>query len=321
MANDFFNDTLSPFVGVDIGWDQDPNFPIGEYTVVPDAPVTTSEQFRLFQTVDDDGEMTDKIGLTEGVLMITGPATSGFDADLDAQGKFSGRASWHQIGTEFAKLDGDNNPLLAEDIDGDPLTIGIGEYGFWITFESQDAFTDIASPYASVGRLVIEQISDTIRFIGSDTYTKDTDAVNFVDELGQGNGFRYPVIFLGSAEVEFVENEKVATFTQFTFGPLTIPAISYLDGLISTDSKTLLMEGDDRGITTSPIAATEGNDIYETEDGQVKLRIGVVEDGNIEIVRDVVEDEATVPKLKVKDGAFAEPPSAFANDTHQHPAP
>ncbi len=313
MANDFFNDTLPPFVGVDIGWDQDPNFPIGDYSVVQDAADSTNRQFTLSQTEDDN------VALSEGVLMITGPATSGFDADLDAQGKFSGRASWHQIGTEFAKLDGDDNPLLAEDIDGNELTLGIGEYGFWITFESQDAFTDIASPYASVGRLVIEQISDTIRFIGSDTYTKDTDAVNFVDELGQGNGFRYPVIFLGSAEVEFVEGEKVATFTQFTFGPLTIPAITYLDGLISTDSKTLLMEGEDRGITTSPIAADSDNDIINTDSGQVKLKIGSITGGHIVIER--ADENDGKPKIGVEDGAFAEPPTAFNNDTHQHPAP
>ena len=313
MANDFFNDTLPSFVGIDIGWDQDPNFPIGDYSVVQDAADSTNRQFTLSQTEDDN------VALSEGVLMITGPATSGFDADLDAQGKFSGRASWHQIGTEFAKLDGDDNPLLAKDIDGNELTLGIGEYGFWITFESQDAFTDIASPYASVGRLVIEQISDTIRFIGSDTYTKDTDAVNFVDELGQGNGFRYPVIFLGSAEVEFVEGEKVATFTQFTFGPLTIPAITYLDGLISTDSKTLLMEGEDRGITTSPIAADSDNDIINTDSGQVKLKIGSITGGHIVIER--ADENDGKPKIGVEDGAFAEPPTAFNNDTHQHPAP
>ena len=313
MANDFFNDTLPPFVGIDIGWDQDPNFPIGDYSVVQDAADSTNRQFTLSQTEDDN------VALSEGVLMITDPATSGFDADLDAQGKLSGRAAWHQIGVEFAKLDGDDNPLLAEDIDGNELTLGIGEYGFWITFESQDAFTDIASPYASVGRLVIEQISDTIRFIGSDTYTKDTDAVNFVDELGQGNGFRYPVIFLGSAEVEFVEGEKVATFTQFTFGPLTIPAISYLDGLISTDSKTLLMEGEDRGITTSPIAADSGNDIINTDSGQVKLKIGSITGGHIVIER--ADENDGQPKIGVEDGAFAEPPTAFNNDTHQHPAP
>ncbi|MBO00813.1 MAG: hypothetical protein CL438_09170 [Acidimicrobiaceae bacterium] len=313
MANDFFNDTLPSFVGIDIGWDQDPNFPIGDYSVVQDAADSTNRQFTLSQTEDDN------VALSEGVLMITGPATSGFDADLDAQGKFSGRASWHQIGTEFAKLDGDDNPLLAKDIDGNELTLGIGEYGFWITFESQDMFTDIASPYASVGRLVIEQISDTIRFIGSDTYTKDTDAVNFVDELGQGNGFRYPVIFLGSAEVEFVEGEKVATFTQFTFGPLTIPAITYLDGLISTDSKTLLMEGEDRGITTSPIAADSDNDIINTDSGQVKLKIGSITGGHIVIER--ADENDGKPKIGVEDGAFAEPPTAFNNDTHQHPAP
>ena len=315
MANDFFNDTLPPFVGIDIGWDQDPNFPIGDYGVVQDAADSTNRQFTLSQTEDDN------VALSEGVLMITGPATSGFNQESADKSEFSGRASWHQIGTEFAKLDGDDNPLLAKDIDGNELTLGIGEYGFWITLESQDTLTDLASPYATVGRLVIEQIGDTIRFIGSDTYTKDTDAVNFVDELGQGNEFRYPVIFLGSAEVEFVEGEKVATFTQFTFGPLTIPAISYLDGIIepiTVDGKNRLTIGDRRGLKTSTIAATEGNDIYETEDGQVKLRIGVVADGNIEIVREEEEDGITIPKLKVKDGAFADPASDPTNVDHTH---
>ena len=120
MANAFFNDTLPPFEGVDIGWGQDPNFPIGEYAVVQDAAgaEAANKQFTLSQNVDEEGELTDKIALSEGVLMITGPATSGFDVDLDAEGKFSGRASWQQYGLEFAKLDADDNPLLAKDIDG-----------------------------------------------------------------------------------------------------------------------------------------------------------------------------------------------------------
>lgn len=33
----FFNDDLPPFAGIDIGWDGDPTFPIGEYVVIPDT--------------------------------------------------------------------------------------------------------------------------------------------------------------------------------------------------------------------------------------------------------------------------------------------
>ena len=315
MANDFFNDTLPPFVGIDIGWDQDPNFPIGDYSVVQDAADSTNRQFTLSQTEDDN------VALSEGVLMITDPATSGFDADLDAQGKLSGRAAWHQIGVEFAKLDGDDNPLLATGIDDEmPITVEVGlDYGFWIVLNSADDHTEIANPRATVGRLVIEQIRDTIRFVGSSEHKDHFDAAKLVRDLGEENQEVYPVIFLGSAKVELVEGEKVATFTQFTFGPLTIPAISYLDGLISTDSKTLLMEGEDRGITTSPIAAEEGNDIINTDSGQVKLKIGSITGGHIVIER--ADENDGQPKIGVEDGAFAEPPTAFNNDTHQHPAP
>jgi len=318
MVNDFFNDTLSPFVGIDIGWDQDPNFPIGDYGVVQDAADSTNRQFTLSQTEDDN------VALSEGVLMITDPATSGFDADLHAKGELSGRAAWHQIGVEFAKLDGNDNPLLATGIDDEmPIELAVGvDYGFWIVLNSADDLDEIANPRATVGRLVIEQIRDTIRFVGSSEHKDHFDATKLVRDLGEGTQEVYPVIFLGSAKVELVEGETVATFTQFTFGPLTIPAISYLDGLISTDSKTLLMEGEDRGITTSPIAATEGNDIYETEDGQVKLRIGVVADGNIEIVREADTNGITNPKIGVEDGAFAWHESAVDGDGHHtHPDP
>ena len=320
MANAFFNDTLSPFEGIDIGWGQDPNFPIGEYAVVQDAAGAANKQFTLFQTEDDE------IALSEGVLMITGPATSGFDQDSFDEDKFSGRASWHQIGREFAKLDDDDNPLLARDIDGKELSIQNGEdYGFWIALQSQDMFPDKASPHASVGRLLIEQINDTIRFIGSNTYKADTDAVNLVDELGQGNQFTYPVIFLGSAKIEVIDGKTTATFTQYTFGPLTLPTISYLDDLVSEDrTSRLTVGGDDRGIKTSSIAAGDSttNDIYENADGQVQLRIGVVSTGeppvsDIEIVREE-EDGITVPKLKVRDGAFADPADDPDNVDHTH---
>ena len=314
MANAFFNDTLPPFEGIDIGWGQDPNFPIGEYAVVQDAAGAANKQFTLFQTEDDE------IALSEGVLMITGPATSGFDPELDEKGEFSGRASWHQIGVEFAKLDGDDNPKLATEIDTDnPITVEVGlDYGFWIVLNSADDNTDIANPRAAVGRLVIEQIRGTIRFVGSSDHKDHFDAAKLVEDLGEENQEVYPVIFLGSAKVELVEGEKVATFTQFTFGPLTIPAISYLDDLISKDDKTLLMEGADRGITTSPIAAESGNDIYETNTGQVKLRIGVVTGGNIEIERTEVEGQPTIPKIGVEDGAFADPADDPDNVDHTH---
>tara|TARA_Y100000004_G_scaffold196014_1_gene264702 strand:- start:1463 stop:2380 length:918 start_codon:yes stop_codon:yes gene_type:complete len=305
MVNDFFNDTLSPFVGIDIGWDQDPNFPIGDYGVVQDAADSTNRQFTLSQTEEDE------VALSEGVLMITGPATSGFDQQSADDGEFSGRASWHQIGVEFAKLDGNDNPLLATGIDDDtPIKLKVGvDYGFWIVLNSADDHDEIANPRATVGRLVIEQIRDTIRFVGSSEHKDHSDAAKLVRDLGEDNQEVYPVIFLGSAKVELVEGETVATFTQFTFGPLTIPAISYLDGLISTDSKTLLMEGEDRGITTSPIAAEEGNDIINTDSGQVKLKIGLIPGGNIDIQRE--EENDGQPKIGVD-------PDAFAEDGHSH---
>ena len=327
MANAFFNDTLPPFEGIDMGWGQDPNFPIGEYAVVQDAAgaEAANKQFTLSQTEDDE------IALSEGVLMITGPATSGLtpareggldffppEFEVNEESGFAGRAAWHQIGDRFAAPE-EGKPLLAKGLEGvAALTVETtgpwwegGGYGFWLTFQSDSTNTQKARPHSAVGRLVIEEIAATVRFIGSRDYNSSADAFKLVAKLGQEDQAAHSVIFLGSATVEMNEGKKVATFTQYTFGPLTLPTISYLDDLVSEDQTSRLTVGDDKSIKTSSIAAGDSttNDIYENADGQVQLRIGVVTDGNIVIVRDEVEGQPTIPKIGVE---------GVAEDDHTH---
>jgi len=295
MANDFFNDTLPPFVGIDIGWDQDPNFPIGEYTVVSDAPVTTSGKFRLYQTVDDDGKPDGHVSLTEGVLMNTIPAVAGEEGSFDAA---DGNASWSQVGDRFAVPTSDNDgnpvPLRAQDLDAGegPLslsTTGKEEgYGFWIELKSlgEDPNTK-ASPASgdvgAVGHLVIEEIDFTTsapKFIGSREYNKFTDGSKLVKKLGEG-GETHPVIFLGSATVEKNDdNEMVATFTQDTFGPITIPTISYLSGIIS-EGTLLQSSSTDGGISVKSLLSKGNNNLFESSDGTIKYYLNAEEGSRI----------------------------------------
>tara|TARA_R110000765_G_scaffold230046_1_gene333486 strand:+ start:19 stop:753 length:735 start_codon:yes stop_codon:yes gene_type:complete len=235
MANAFFNDTLSPFDGIDIGWGQDPNFPIGEYSVVPDAPTTAApRQFTLSQTEEGN------IALSAGVLMITNQVA-------DTRGGHT--SLWYQEEYLMGGLIQSEEvlvPTLATDLDGgENVKLVHGDtYDFWIELGVALPLSEPEEIWprgATAGNLVVENFGTGIRFVGS----------RYIGEGGRGliedksNETNVCYIFLGWAKVE----GDVITFTQNTFGPLTVPEISYLTDLVSEDDGNLLeVSATDRGL-------------------------------------------------------------------------
>lgn len=303
MANAFFNDTLAPFDGIDIGWGQDPNFPIGEYEVVVDSAAGITYQFALSQTEDGD------IALSEGVLMITSPATAG---DTGLSEVAEGMGSWFHTGYNFGGPDAVGVPTIATTFTGENLTISNGEdYGFWLHLRSDALGSGIDSANAGAGQLIIEGISDVVYFMGSSEYKTVADAPDLVKKLGLQGSVTLPVIYLGLAEID---SEGVATFTQNTFGPIAVPAISYLDGLISKEAKSLIdVSLEDGGIITKSIVSEGANDLYEGTDGRIKLRIQGGSDITIEREEDAdgEPDEKGNPTIHVN--------AEIAGHTHPGP--
>ena len=135
-------------------------------------------------------------------------------------------------------------PTLATEINGDEaLKLVHGDtYDFWIKLGVADPLPDKAWPSgARVGNLVVENFGTGISFVGS-RYTGEGGSGLIKDESNETN---VCYIFLGWAKVE----GDVITFTQNTFGPLTVPEISYLTDLVSDDDGNLIERSPvDRGL-------------------------------------------------------------------------
>lgn len=190
MANAFFNDTLPPFDGVDIGWGQDPNFPIGEYSVVPDAATAARRQFELYQ--DADGN----IAMTKGTLIDTylRPSNSG-----------TGMGACHVDATEF-----DHSPI---EVDASTTS------GFWIKFPHENGTSGGEARMSYVGSIQADAF-------GNPVLIKSTSHPN----IGYGDAIvesteDFSYIFLATVTVDA---DGVATIVQSMFGPITLPTISYL---------------------------------------------------------------------------------------------
>jgi hypothetical protein len=309
MANAFFNDTLAPFEGVDIGWGQDPNFPIGEYSVVVDLPTEgIMRQFALYQDEDEN------IRMTEGTLMDTYRADDNTVVFDDSGVKEDQPlSSWYMLGTPLGGNDED--PVIAIKVDSGK------SYGFWLEFKhgSTSVNSAGASRLGDVGMLQLDTYGG-VKLVESEEHLYATHAEDFVNaEVDKS------YIFLAHVAVTTVDGHKVATIYQKTFGPIYPPVITYIGEVRSKETPNrLVVDPVDRGLRTSKIAKEDSNDIYEDGNGQLYLRIQGGADITIEREEDE-DDEVGKPTIRVTEASSdswdakanaAVPPS---NDDHQHP--
>ncbi len=245
---------------------------------VPTLPVPMippfPKQFTLFQ--NPDGE----IQLGEGVLMFTQRADDGTE---NASG-----VTDHALSSWFLVPEVIGSPL-----DEDPLVFPVAadtDYGFWLKIKHVVSGNDSGEGRNSaVGNTQLDEyVIDTEVFYGGADYQLPGTGTDLVEST-----VSYSYIYLGKAEVD--EN-KVAKITQKVFGPITVPAITYLDGLIEGTQddgrETFLGIGDERGITTTSNVESGSNDIFEASTGKIYLRIKPGEGGatNVEIERESPED-------------------------------
>lgn len=168
-------------------------------------------QFEIRQGEDGD------LYVSEGQVVITSPR-------LDS----SGEVSWVRVGH-----------LVEEDsTTPDPEET----YGVWLDVTLGSPPTAGPGQYASTGGDVIIEDVAGLEILFSSTYN-DTTSATLTSLVGASAGHSY--VWLGSAEIDAAGE---ATIEQADYGPLYVPAITYLDNLISGDSPNQLTQGTDGGL-------------------------------------------------------------------------
>jgi len=236
----------------------------------PPAP----RQFQLFQGSDN------KIRMREGILMFTQRANDGTSNASGVTGH--SLSSWYLV-PEVIGGAGDEKEFTVS---------ASTDYGFWLKIKHTVSGNDTSEGRNSaVGNTQLDEyIIDTEVFLGDSSKVLPSTGSDLV-----GSTVSYSYIYLGKA---VVDGDTRATITQNVFGPITVPAITYLDGLIegtqSSGRQTFLGIGDARGITTTSNVESGSNDIFEAATGRIYLRLqngeGGSETTHVEIVRESPED-------------------------------
>jgi hypothetical protein len=170
----------------------------------PAAP----RQFQLHQDSDN------KIRMRQGTLLETFRTN---DNSTPPQ------SSWYMIGTEMGGAIED--PPIA-------LTVSTGTYGVWLQFtHGSVSVNSTGEPRnGDVGFPQLDAYS-AVELIATTSHTNNTTGTALVV-----SGANKSYIFMGTV---VVDGSTVATITQTTFGPLQVPAITYLGVVISASTPNL----------------------------------------------------------------------------------
>ena len=176
----------------------------------PPAP----RQFQLFQDSDN------KIRMRQGTLLDTYRANDGATPP---------QSSWYMIATEMGGATDD--PPIA-------LTVSAGTtYGIWLQFTHGSVSVN-STGEPRRGDVGFPQMDayNAVELIASSSRTN-----NLAGEALVADGTNKSFIFMGTA---VVDGDTVATITQTTYGPLHVPAITYLGEVLSGSTPRLEIAAD-----------------------------------------------------------------------------
>ena len=181
-------------------------------------------QFQLYQDSDN------KIRMRQGTL---------FETFRTNDNSTPPKSSWYMLGTEMGGAIED--PPTA-------LTVSAGTYGLWLQFtHGSVSVNSTGEPRnGDVGFPQLDHYS-AVELIATTSHTDNTTGPALV-----ASGTNKSFIFLGTV---VVDGATVATITQTTFGPLQVPAITYL-GVVISDSTPNLEIAADGGLKVLAAKAT-----------------------------------------------------------------
>lgn len=228
----FFEDSIPPFIGIDMGYEGDPNMPVGDYEVVVDSPVEESQTHDFKITVADDGAGGFDITVAAGqVWSNIAQADSNGDAVLTRYASTVAETVFSSVSTSTTK-------------------------GIWLK-SSVSAGSNYPALFGDVGKALQEGFS-THAVIGDDTNNSTTTAhLAAIAASTAAQGYT----FIGSVDITA---GGVVTITQKVKGPIDAPNFQYLTDVLSNAGGNDIYLASD-GLFLS--LATSGSGINIADDG------------------------------------------------------